>query len=217
MRTAIYVDGFNLYYGALKGSAYKWLDLRALAHAILRPENKIVLIKYFTARVGPMPTDRDAPQRQRAYLSAMVAHDPSIEIIYGRFFEVESSVTVDNGGRTRVVHGKRNTEKGTDVSLAVHLLNDAWLDKYDVAVVVSNDTDLAEAVRLARSECGKIVGLIAPLLNRQRSGYPRRMSDALRRCTSFQREMRATALAACQLPNPVIDAAGRQWGKPASW
>lgn len=216
MRTAVYVDGFNLYYGALRDSPYKWLDLRAMLRAVLSPENKVTLIKYFTAKVRGMPADPGVPRRQQTYLNAMTAHDPAIEIIYGRFFEVPSSVTVGAGAQTRVVHGKRNTEKGTDVSLAVHLLNDAWLDRYDVGVVVSNDTDLAEAVRLAKSECGKTIGLIAPLLNRQRDGSPRRMSDALRRCTDFQREIRAAGLAASQLPNPVTAASGTQLAKPPS-
>ena len=41
MRTIVYVDGFNLYYGAVRGTPYKWLDLRALFTRILRPDNKI--------------------------------------------------------------------------------------------------------------------------------------------------------------------------------
>lgn len=42
----------------------------------------------------------------------------------------------------------KNEEKGSDVNLAIHLLNDAWNNRFDVAVVVSNDSDLAEAMRL---------------------------------------------------------------------
>lgn len=216
IRTAIYVDGFNLYYGALKDSPYKWLDLRAMVRRVLRPENRLLLLKYFTARVKSRPGDPGAPDRQNTYLRALTAHDPGVEIIYGRFFEVDGSVTVTSGGRERTLYGKKLVEKGTDVSLAVHLLNDAWLNRYEVAVVVSNDTDLAEAIRLARSECGKKVGLIAPLLSANRDGSPRRMSDALRRATDFQRELRAPALASSQLPNPV-KAGDVALTKPASW
>ena len=56
MRTYIYIDGFNLYYGALKGTPYKWLDVKALFGAILRPDNEILKIKYYTARVSARPT-----------------------------------------------------------------------------------------------------------------------------------------------------------------
>ncbi|NLD36866.1 MAG: NYN domain-containing protein [Desulfatiglans sp.] len=42
MRTAIYVDGFNLYYRALKGTPYKWLDIKLLVSNLLQPQNKII-------------------------------------------------------------------------------------------------------------------------------------------------------------------------------
>jgi len=41
MLTNVYVDGFNLYYGCLKGTPYKWLDLGALCQALLPPRTRI--------------------------------------------------------------------------------------------------------------------------------------------------------------------------------
>jgi uncharacterized LabA/DUF88 family protein len=67
----------------------------------------------------------------------------------------------------------KTEEKGSDVNLAVHLLNDGWLDAYDCAVVVSNDSDIAEAMRLVRHHHGKRIGLITPRKRKssnQRSG-----------------------------------------------
>ena len=55
MRTIVYVDGFNLYYGALKGTPYRWLDILAMSRKILSPKNQIAGIKYFTARVLSRP------------------------------------------------------------------------------------------------------------------------------------------------------------------
>ena len=66
----------------------------------------------------------------------------------------------------------KTEEKGSDVNLAVHLLNDSWLDVYDCAVVVSNDSDIAEAMRLARHHHGKLIGLITPLFG-TKWGFPR--------------------------------------------
>jgi hypothetical protein len=40
-RTYIYVDGFNLYYGALKNTPHKWLDLKTLFQSMLSPDNNI--------------------------------------------------------------------------------------------------------------------------------------------------------------------------------
>ena len=45
----------------------------------------------------------------------------------------------------------KTEEKGSDVNLALHVLNDAWLDQYDCAVIVSNDSDLAESLRLVKN------------------------------------------------------------------
>jgi uncharacterized LabA/DUF88 family protein len=187
-----------------------------MAQRVLAPTNQIVLLKYFTAKVKPTLVDPDVAIRQQVYLRAIKAYDPALEIIYGRFFEVDASVSVTKSGRTQIYHGTKSVEKGTDVSLAVHLLNDAWLNLYDVAVVVSNDTDLAEGIRLAQMSCKKIVGLIAPLLNNQKNGTPRRMSNVLRHTTDFQREIRPIALAQCQLPDTVMDGA-TALRKPSTW
>lgn len=59
-RTAVYVDGFNLFYGALKGTPYKWLDLAALCGMLL-PADHVVAIHYYTARVSARPGN---PMRQ---------------------------------------------------------------------------------------------------------------------------------------------------------
>ena len=65
MRTRVYVDGFNLYYGALKGTPFKWLDLVKLAYQLLPVGYSVTKLKYFTARVSGIP-DAGAPARQQA-------------------------------------------------------------------------------------------------------------------------------------------------------
>jgi hypothetical protein len=63
MRTIVYVDGFNLYYGSLKGTACKWLDLCGLFDQHLPPPYQVIGIKYFTARVSGNASNPDVPQR----------------------------------------------------------------------------------------------------------------------------------------------------------
>jgi hypothetical protein len=70
VRTYVYVDAFNLYYGALKGTPYKWLDLQALCRVMI-PKNAVNCIKYFTARIHPRVGDPDQPMRQIVYLRAL--------------------------------------------------------------------------------------------------------------------------------------------------
>ena len=56
----------------------------------------------------------------------------------------------------------KNEEKGSDVNLALHVLNDAWQDAYDCGVIVSNDSDLAKSLRLVKAQHRKLIGLVTP-------------------------------------------------------
>ena len=96
-------------------------------------------------------------------------------------------------------------EKGTDVNLAVHLLNDAWLDEYDCAVVVSNDSDLAEAMRLAK-ERHKLIGWVVT-----GNQHP---SQVLAKIAHFRKPIRKNLLAASQLPLTIP---GTTITKPSAW
>lgn len=87
LRTAIYVDGFNLYYRAFKDTRHKWLDQRALYRELLRPENDIQRIRYFTAMISGK-RDPGAPIRQQAYLRAL-GTTPEVSIHLGRFLVAE--------------------------------------------------------------------------------------------------------------------------------
>jgi len=48
------------------------------------------------------------------------------------------------------------------VNLATHLLHDAWSDAFDVAAVISNDTDLCEPIKIVNAELNKVVGVLCP-------------------------------------------------------
>ena len=207
MRTVVYVDGFNLYYGALKRTSWKWLDLVALFEKVLQPRHRILAIKYFTARVSGTINDPAKPQRQDVYLRALQQYRPVVEVFLGHFLshKVRAHLVQPLGGR-HTVEVVRTEEKGSDVNLAVHLLNDAWLDAYDCAVVVSNDSDIAEAMRLVKLHRGKRIGLITPGRSRP--------SRQLMAHTDFSRSIRDNALERSQLPDPIP---GTNIRKPARW
>ena len=207
MRTFVYVDGFNLYYGALKGTPWRWLDPVALLEKVLRPQHRIVALKYFTARVSDTPGDRSKPQRQDAYLRAVQRFRPEVEVFFGHFLShtVRMPLARPTGGR-RTVDVVRTEEKGSDVNLAVHLLNDGWLDLYECAVVVSNDSDLAEAMRLVKRHQGKRIGLVTP--------GTRAPSRQLLANADFARRIRTGGLRHSQLPDPIP---GTTIRKPANW
>ncbi|MDD5007488.1 MAG: NYN domain-containing protein [Syntrophorhabdaceae bacterium] len=226
-RTYIYIDGFNLYHRCLKDTSCKWLDLKLLFCTLLDQDNNIEKIKYFTTKVsGKM--DPDQPTRQDTYLRALRAYIPELEIYYGQFFnkKMKAFSTQDsspqlvkvnvlrNGGKKTIVaellpHQLINVtkpeEKGSDVNLAIHLLNDAWLDLYDYAIVVSNDSDLREAVKFVTQIKKKVIGIGSPV------EFP---SKQLIQYADFVKHIRPGILAACQLPNPIP---GTTICKPALW
>lgn len=209
MRTAIYVDGFNLYYSLLKlEPSLRWLDIRAMAQGALRPQNTIVLTRYFTAKVAATPSNPGAPTRQDAYLRALAAHVPNLAVHVGTFRTERRRrpLAAPTPGGPTTVEVLERSEKGSDVNLAVNLVNDAWANRFDCAVVISNDSDLAEAVFLTRA-LGKAVGLLTGR---------KRPTDELAKQASFFRRITRTHLTHSQMPDPVPGPTG-PIHKPASW
>ncbi len=99
----------------------------------------------------------------------------------------------------------KTEEKGSDVNLASHLVRDAYLDRFDVAVVLSNDTDLVEPIRIVTTDVGKPVGLICP------SDRP---SKSLVDEASFVGHITTSRLAAAQFPDSLP---GTTISKPLKW
>ena len=126
MNTYVYVDGFNLYYGAVKGTSDKWLNIQVLCQHLL-PKNNIQKIKYFTALVASRRGDPDHPNRQQIYLRALRTI-PDLEIIYGHFLEHEVRMPLVSSlsGKIRYARVMKTEEKGSDVNIAAHLVNDLW-------------------------------------------------------------------------------------------
>jgi uncharacterized LabA/DUF88 family protein len=56
----------------------------------------------------------------------------------------------------------KTEEKGSDVNLATHLLHDAFKKAFDVAVLITNDSDLVEPVKILRSDFHFPVGILNP-------------------------------------------------------
>lgn len=233
--THVYIDGLNFYYGAVQHTGYKWVDFAALARLLL-PDDDIGLVHYFTAIIKPFyPGDR-GHERQNALLRAMDA-DPLVRITKGHFrsddkwralvddrpaedlfrpelrpSRVAREVFDDAAARrTKAFTAARvriHEEKGSDVNLGAHLLYDAIRGECQKAVVVTNDSDLAEPIRLA-VDSGTPVGLVNP--------HRGPTSKHLRQNVSFEIKFRPDVLAKCQMPDVVRTRRGRQVHRPAEW
>lgn len=205
--TNVYVDGFNLYYGCLRGTPYRWLDLGALCARLL-PRDRINRIRYFTATVNPRPDDPLAQQQQQIYLRALETV-PGLSIHYGHHLSHVVRMPLANPppGRTRTVEVLKTEEKGSDVNLATFLLLDAFRRECNVAVVISNDSDLKLPIEVAQTELGLRIGVVNP-------HPPARRSRALR--PTFFKQIRASSLAPCQFPPVLRDGKG-EIRKPLDW
>ncbi len=199
----LYVDGFNLYHGLhdKSGRADLWLDLVALARS-LRPRSNLVAVRYFTA---PVLNDPGAASRQSDYLAALATHGGAdIEIIQGRYQAKQMRC------RACGVEWTKYEEKETDVNIAVSLVADAASGSIDAALLLSADSDLAPAVRVARR--------IKPQLFVTAVFPPKRNSAELKKLMPSSFHLGVSKIRSAQLPETVTDSArGLSWSRPAKW
>ena len=148
------------------------------------------------------------PIRQETYLRALTKLYPGkIEIIFGHFRTDQKSLPLVSNP-SKKIRVFRTEEKGSDVNLAIHLLNDAWKKEFDEALVLSNDSDLAEAIRIVTSELGRPIGIINPFI------WHKKRADQMKHIRSFTRTIRPNYLKTCQLPDTIP---GTNIHKPSSW
>ncbi len=180
LRTRVYVDGYNLYYGCLKSTSYKWLDLLTLFEQHVLPSSSVpgsvskllpVAIKFFTAKILEKAAKaHDSVSSQARYHTALrKSYDGRIELIEGYYSLIES--------RARIVDAEvpdkwprdcqeilvwKLEEKQSDVNLALQAYHDAITGEVDQVVIVTNDTDIAPALKLIRTHTKVIIGLVVP-------------------------------------------------------
>jgi len=211
MRTNVYIDGFNLYYRAVRDTNCKWLDLEALCHALL-PSHIVNRIRYFTADVQARPDDPDVPTRQQTYLRALRTI-PHLSTHKGQFKQrtIERPLVSPLPGLSRNVLVYHMEEKGSDVNLATYLLIDGYEGDYEQALVISNDSDLALPIEMVREKLSKPVGVVNP------NTSPHELTPfELRRAATFLRQLRLKTLQLCQFPAMLHDAHGTIT-KPVRW
>jgi hypothetical protein len=216
MATNVYIDGFNLYYGSLKNTPFKWLDVSKLITS-LYPAISINRIRYFTARVKPMQHNADAPLRQNTYLRALRTL-PNLTIHEGRYALREIRLpqfplAYINGDITKPpqnVQVQKSEEKRSDVNLATMLVTDCFKNDFSEAIVISNDSDLTLPIDVTINTCGKMVTVINP---QKRDKLSR---ELLQVASSFLPEINRQHLVKSQFPTIMTDSKGT-FTKPPSW
>lgn len=141
-RVNVYIDGFNLYHAIddLNDNCLKWLDLWKLSENIINQHQVLNEVKYFSAYATWRP---DSYKRHRDYVLALEAQ--GVKPVMGRFKEKRLKCKA-LCQQEFITH----EEKETDVNIGAYLIADALQNKFDTALIISADTDLAAVVRLAQ-------------------------------------------------------------------
>lgn len=175
-KTAVYIDGYNLYYGRLRGTRFKWLDIVQFFDTLLaqRDQNeKLVRVKLFTA-----PALATFATHGAASVEAQSAYQRALKAIHGERFEaINGNHSFDKNGallpafvagqpydRENRVRVWKLEEKKTDVNLAISLYRDASQGLFDRIILVSNDSDAEPALAAIRQDFPHImIGVVMPI------------------------------------------------------
>ncbi len=202
-RVMAYVDGFNLYFGLKQArlKRYFWLDVAALARSLLKPGQQLTMAHYFTARIRDNGHNTADQRRQNDYLEALALQ--GVQCQFGHYLEKLREC------RACHVTWPDYEEKMTDVNIAIQLMTDAFDDAFDLALVISGDSDLTTPIRRVRERfAGKRVIVAFP---------PNRHSKALKQHASGHLAIGEDKLRTSQLPDQILRPDGFVLQRPASW
>lgn len=231
IRTRIYIDGYNFYYGCLKRTPYKWLDPIKLFEASILPSILFrqdgapatfalqpLAIKYFTAPIlKNFASSDDSVSSQSQYHSALQNHcGQRIQLALGYYDSREAKAHLAIRGKAARDCDKveiwKLEEKQSDVNLALHAFGDAIRGEIDHAVIVTNDTDLAPAVQQIKLHTQVAVGIVIPSRKQERPAN----SDLIKQADWVRTHITDDELSTSQLPRVVLKD-GKAHHKPLSW
>jgi len=194
-----------------------------MAERLVPAPHVVTQVNYYTARVSAK-VDPGAPARQQLYLDAL-ATEPKVRIYFGRFLFSQkwAKLVIPPDARPQpytwtaplpvMVWVHKIEEKGSDVNLASHLVRDAFTGQFEQALVISNDTDLVEPIRIATAEAKKRVGIVAS--RRHKPGEAPVPSPSLLKVASFPLYLDNAHLV--QFPSPLRVSKGKTITKPPTW
>lgn len=231
LRTRVYIDGYNLYYGCLKRSSYKWLNPLALIECILptilyeqggqpiRYRFQSPAIKYFTAPIlEAFAKSDDSTECQANYHEALAGQlQGELQIIKGYHDARPARAHCWEEGKAARECDKvdiwKLEEKQSDVALALHAYSDAIRQEVDQIIVLTNDTDFVPAMRMIRDyHTLVIVGLIAPISPERGTVN----AGIEKRAHWTRRHIRDEEFVRSQLPH-VVRGKSRAIHKPITW
>ncbi len=229
-RTAVYIDGYNLYYGRLRGSSHKWLDVVSLFEQITKiqdPRSSVDSVKLFTAHaLAKFATHGQVSvSAQQDYHRALLLLYPErLTVTLGSHSHDKTGtllptfiagVPYDRNMRSRVW---KVEEKQTDVNIAIAMYRDASKGLFDQQVICTNDSDAEPTLKAIREDFPHItLGVVTPIRPPSGNDRTRSISASLERHAHWmRRHINEEELAAAQLPTHV-PTKKKPIRKPAHW
>lgn len=228
METRVYIDGYNLYYGCLKGTAFKWLDISSLFKKYVLLEsspfynaNSQCQFKYFTADiVHKAAKDSHSVKDQQTYHRALKAlySEDEFSIIKGYYSVTDTYAPLVDPDEPMLeprwcnrVKVWKLEEKQTDVNLAVEAVVDALTSESELEMVfVTNDTDICPALAKIKRLTNHKIGVVIPTRHEDRKA-----NKALRENADWVREsIQVEQIARAQLPRVIRSDQKRRLRKP---
>jgi len=200
-RVITYIDGFNLYFGLKQkyGRKYIWLDIEQLSKSLLKNNQALSRVKYFTSRIGDNP---DKVHRQETYLDALSTL-PLVNTYYGQYL-INNHKCPTCGSIEHIP-----SEKMTDVNIATHMLVDAFTNLFDIAILISGDSDLSgPIIKIKRLFPDKKIVVAFP---------PERSSFMLKKVSSAYFSIGRVKFEQSQFPENLITPKGFKITKPMTW
>jgi hypothetical protein len=229
-----YIDGFNLYKGALEARPeLKWLNLFSFSQA-LRPRLRLKHVYYFTAPLKERFKGDESPQRQASYLRVLSSQ--GVSVIRGKFRKNNSWQRVSSTQRRDLLSPSippyfgltqlalntsarssfpdvpkaqilKMEEKGSDVNLASFMMRDVFTGLRN-ALMISGDSDLVTPVKFS-VQFGADIRVAVPNRNIQ--------SAALRQAATSLVTIHPSLLREHQLDRVFITSKGGNIVRPATW
>lgn len=202
VKVITYIDGFNLYFGLLDkyGRKYIWLDIETLSQTLLKENQELSQVKYFTSRIGGKNLAKI--ERQETYLEALSTLQ-LVQIFYGQYY-INDHICPVCGNIEHIP-----SEKMTDVNIATQMLVDAYENAYDVAILISGDSDLSGPINeVKRLFPAKRMIIAFP---------PKRNSFMLKQLAHGYFTIGRVKFEQSQFPEIVLRSDGFVLRRPASW
>ena len=200
-RVAIFIDGFNIYHALNDNLAYhkyKWLNIDKFSRCFISPKDNITDIFYFTSYVT---WDSQKLARHQIYVRAL--QFVGVKPIFGAFRMKDM--------KCRICHKQYRIpeEKQTDVNIAVKLFQTATMDTWDIALIISGDSDLIPAIEAVKKTFpAKQIGIAIPI---------GRSAEELKQVTDFHRKVKQKHLQTCQFDDEITIDHNTILHRPANW